>query len=373
MTQKFIYPFILILSLASCSADGPKGTDSGIIEPTSCNSSPIAKGTRLLGIDLLDINETGSFDNNLSKAEEFRYEFVALHVAWTSIETQKETYEDPGNSLTLLNDVVNNNDLKFSLTIRPIDITGKTVPSDLATTRFNDPEMIQRFKNLLDFVLTRVSYQRLTSLQVGNEIDGYNTSLEDPEFWSDYGIFLTQINAYLDASYPGLKMGYTGTFHGMTKGPLKELGVFTALATAVDILGVTYYPINSDFSVMSPDVINNDLNTLIAEFPSSTIYLQEVGYQTSETNQSSNIKQSQFVCDFFSAWDDHTEAIQLVNWVRLNDVSATYAQELAGPYDINGEGFTEYLRTLGLRTYDGEGTDKEAFGTLVKEATKRGW
>ena len=73
------------------------------------------------------------------------------------------------------------------------DLTGKTVPADLDTTRFNSATMKARFKGLIDYVFTKIDYQLLTSLQIGNEIDGFNTSSEHSDFWSDYGSFLLDI------------------------------------------------------------------------------------------------------------------------------------------------------------------------------------
>ena len=59
------------------------------------------------------------------------------------------------------------------------------MPADLENTRFNTELMKSRFKSLIDFVFTKIDYHLLTSLQIGNEIDGYDTSNENPDFWSD--------------------------------------------------------------------------------------------------------------------------------------------------------------------------------------------
>jgi len=47
------------------------------------------------------------------------------------------------------------------------------MPADLAGTPFDDPAFIQRFKALLDYVLAQIPDLQLTSLAIGNEIDGY--------------------------------------------------------------------------------------------------------------------------------------------------------------------------------------------------------
>jgi len=260
-----------------------------------------------------------------------------------------------------------------SLTIRPIDLTGKTVPADLDDTRFNTELMKSRFRSLIDFVFTKIDYQLLTSLQIGNEIDGYDTSNEHPEFWSDYGEFLFDIRTYVDSLYPGLKVGFTVTLLGVTSGEHSTSGVFEALSDAVHVVGVTYYPQNDDFTVMDPNVVDTHFEAITSKFPDKTIYLQEVGYQTSSGCNSSERKQAQFICNVFHAWDTYKDNIKLVEFVRLNDVSHSQAKELAGPYGIGDNKFIEYLRTLGLRTSDGNGIDKEGFTVLKEHANLRGW
>ncbi len=63
----------------------------------------------------------------------------------------------------------------FAFTLRPIDIQGKMVFSNLFETRFNDPQMINRFRQLIDFIFTIVDPDLVMNFQIGNEIDGYDT------------------------------------------------------------------------------------------------------------------------------------------------------------------------------------------------------
>lgn len=355
------------LLLAACANDDDTPTPTEF----ECNQSIEPKDGRLLGVDILDETSGSDFSNNFNQARRAGIDFIHLHLPWTSIETSPENFEDPGNALATFNNFITQNNIKFNLTIRPIDLTGKTVPEDLVSVRFNNSIMIERFAEVLDFVFTKIDPARLTNIQIGNEIDGYDTSAEPSTFWSDYGEFLFAINTYLDQNYPGLKMGFTGTFEGLTKGQLHDLGVFTALAGVVDVVGVTYYPKDENFNVDPVDVPFTDLATLSAEFPDKTIYLQEVGYHTSDVTSSNEQKQAEFVCNMFAAWDKHKEQIPLMLWVRLNDVTTSKAQDLAGPYGLSSEPFIEYLRTLGLRTESGN--DKLGFEIFVNEAQERGW
>jgi hypothetical protein len=153
---------IFCLTLLSCTNEP--------IDPVnefSCEiQNPISKGSRIIGLDLLDFTESNTFDQNISLATELGIEFIALHLTWSSIETSANNYEDPFSALELLSQYAQNNNLKFSLTISPIDIPGKTVPADLENTRFSDTEMIIRFESLVDFII----------ICINNKINEYTKS-----------------------------------------------------------------------------------------------------------------------------------------------------------------------------------------------------
>jgi len=375
MQNKNLLPFVLIgfiITMVSCKkaeSNCPENNNppSGF---TCLMDSPIDKGDRMMGIDLLNLTETGTFDNNLSLATELGMDFIALHVNWASLEPEPGVYTDPFNAITLLGQAAVDNGMKFSLTVRPIDLTGKTVPEDLQNERFNSIELQSRFQSLIDYIFTLVNPSTLLNLQIGNEIDGYDNSLEHEEFWSDYGSFLFESTQYAHSLEPELKVGYTATYHGLMGNQV----LFSALNNAVDILGVTYYPLaDSSFNTDSPDVVFDDFQSMVNAFPSIDIYLQEVGYQSSTICSSSESQQAEFYCNFFSAWDTHASRIKSAEIVRLNDISLSSAEEAAIPYGINSIGFIEYLRTLGLRTHDGEGLNKPAYDVIKENMEVRGW
>ncbi len=359
---------ILLFIFTSCSDSNT--TDPDETSDSICqDQNPIEKGDRLLGLDLLNLTETNTFDQNITLGNDLGIEFIALHLTWNSIEVSPENYQDPFNALELLGQVAVSNDYKFSLTIRPIDLVGKTVPTDLTTTRFNDPIMITRFQSLVDFIFTKLGSSVLLNFQIGNEIDGYNTSDEPISFWEDYKIFLQEATQYLHSIDSDILVGFTATYDGL----MRDISRFNSLVEAVDVLGVTYYPLQSDFSVEEPDIVFEDFDKLIDTYGSYPIYIQEIGYQTSEMNNSSESKQAEFYCNVFKAWDLHTEHIKSINILRLNDLSEEEAINAAGPYGLSNDEFIEYLRSLGIRTYENEGQNKQAFEIIKRSMKDRGW
>ncbi len=61
----------------------------------------------------------------------------------------------------------------------------------------------------------------------------------------------------------------------------------------------------------------------------------------------------------------------MIDFTWLHDLSASGAKSVGSGYGLTDKKFTEFLRTLGLRTHDEK--DKKALGVIRDEASKRGW
>ena len=212
---------------------------------------------------------------------------------------------------------------------------------------------------------------------IGNEVDNFDPGA-DHNFWVGYAQFLAAVHGYVTSNHPGLAVGFTATLDGWTlPGRTTHDGwptaqVLTTFASNVDAAGVTYYPLNADFTMKSPSVVQGDLAALVSAVPSQVpIHLQEVGYATSPTCASSEVAQASFLCEVFAAWDAHADRIPRLSWLRLNDVSESQALALAGPYGTTATTFTEYLRTLGLHQVTGQA--KAAYAALSTETARRGF
>jgi len=49
------------------------------------------------------------------------------------------------------------------------------------------------------------------------------------------------------------------------------------------------------------------------------------------------------------------------------------ADDLGGSYGVSDEAFYQYLQTLGIRTFEGNGSNKAAFAAITEETAKRNW
>lgn len=388
--KSFIFIFIIIL--ISCDVS----SESDYIIPEIRTVPVIERGNRTIGLDILNSTEEGTrngngFIDDIHLIKELGAELFSLHVPWTLFEQSEGVYNDPFISIFI--DVCVEYDIKISFTIRPVDISGKTVPDDLTDKRFNNEEMIARFNSLITYLLTRTGnyhtdvqfYQVLESIQIGNEIDGYTPVISesgqnrtDLNYWSDYAIFLQESVNHIHSIDSSLTTGFTITYQGYHT---ENYNTFLKWSEITDVVCITYYPLDRNFDVLSPEHPLEELDLMVAAFPGKRIFLEEVGYQTSSRNNSSESKQALFFRNFFTAWDRHASVIEIVNINRLNDipekgytVNNEYiggANDMAAPYGIGSKNFTEYLRTLGLRTFEGD--NKEALNILSQELEERGW
>ncbi len=290
---------------------------------------------------------------------------VGLFQKWSAIETSPLNY-----NMTVF-DIANIYypavNMPIDLTITPINTNVLEVPSDLTSAAFNSTVMISRFNRLLDSVKAHIPNVTLSSLVIGSEHDVYignNTSL-----WADYTVFYNAVMAHAKVLWPGLKVATELTFDGITSHSTQA----QTLNTNSDYIGVSYYPLNSNFTVKSPTVIPVDFSTLVNLFPTKKLCFYQYGYPSSATCNSSNALQTQFITQTFLSWDVYAANIRLIDFTWLHDLDPAQVSALGNYYGITNAAFLEYLRTLGLRTWNGNGADKPALNELRCQAKVRGY
>lgn len=328
-----------------------------------CHS--LNKGTRVLGVDVT-MAQDNNYNEAATRAQNAGAQVVDLAFDWIGLEIA------PGNcsnqQLPIANYYYPLRKLRIDLAINPVDTVGPQLPADLANRNYDDPLVISRFEQCLASVFSQIPKVTINALVIGNEIDAGLKNNADQ--WSHYINFFQAIRSYLKTNYPSLVVGTTSTFYGLigtSKTQMLQINQFT------DAVMVTYYPLYNTYLVKDPSIIASEIATMIGIYPSKTIYMMEVGYPSSSYNNSSEVKQSQFVSTFFSVWDTYATHIAFVSFSILTDRSQAYADQ-AGQYYGNGsKAFTEYVRTIGLFSYPSTGTAKQAYGTLKQQAKSRGW
>jgi hypothetical protein len=361
-------PWILLASLFACHAS----------QPPSPGETP--QGSRTLAMDFLDVTPTSDFNQNLSFAQANGVAVMHLHLAWNLIEPSTPadcatlgTYQDPyGGALGAFDALLAQQGFQLSLGVLPSTTNISLLPTGLEGKAMDDPLVICRFEQMLDFVFSKLPNTTLFNLQLGNEIESFAPAT-DAAFWTHYAAFLSAVRQYVQAQHPQLPIGIAASLDatlGNSSNASAQAGI-AQLNAVGDYVGVNYYPIDSTFQVKDPSVAGTDIAALVAAYPAPPIDFQEIGYPSSSTNGSTETQQCDFLHAVFQAWDAHPTQIRLMTFVRLNDLSDDAAMALASGYGETSPAFVQYLETLGLRTYSG--ADKLAFTQLTTETSERGW
>lgn len=380
MMKAFFFILVCFLYLGCSKSSG--GNDGGTQAPAAytCNSSPVAKGSRAFGMDILDVPTGGAYTDSLASLKSMGGTFQTLHLYWNQIEgvgsgTTSGTFADPYNSLVSMNSIANTQNIKLSLRIHPVDIPGKYVPSDLSGTRFNTVIMKTRAKAMIDYVFTQISKNNVNQIFLGNEIDGYNPG-SDTTFWTDYPDFLNDVRTYINATY-NVPVGFITTLAGVTEatktlaGGWNSVNVFNSWMAVVDTLGVTYYPLTATFQMKPNTGVATDFQKLTA-FTTKPIHIEEVGYSSSSATAGSEYLQAEFFCEVFKAWDTYHTKIPSLAVLRMVDKTRADAESKATDYGLTGnESFIEYIRTLGVKS--NTSVAKPAFTLIESELDKRGF
>ncbi|MBI5530506.1 MAG: hypothetical protein HY918_03320 [Candidatus Doudnabacteria bacterium] len=326
--------------------------------------TPVSKGGRLLGIDITT-TENNNFTEATSKAKELGSEVVSLSLNWDDIETSPGVYNNP--NLAIANDFYSAQGLKVTLNVRAIDTNGRHTPSDLNNLSLDDTALISRYNTMIDYCLGQLNKVNLNALSLSNEVDPYLSSSGQ---WSNFGAFTFAVKNHVKATHPNLPVSFTAALPDLL-GSHKTY--YKALYQEMDAVFTTYYPLEADFSVQDPAVAITDIKNLVTEYSNKNIYFFEVGYPTSAVDNSSEEKQATFVKNIFSSWDTYKDRIPFISFTWLTDRSSSSVDGFAQYYQLSDAKFKEYLRSLGLRTYPGSGTDKLGFTALKTEAKARGW
>ncbi len=310
-------------------------------------------------------NTSFNYDSCFAIGKKLGMTQTGLFQVWASIETSPLTY-----NFTIF-DIANSyypaQNIAIDLTLAPIATNVLEVPSDLTTISFSSIVMINRFKRLLDSINTHIPNITLSSLVIGSEHDVYLGS--NTAKWNEYTIFYNAASAYAKTIWPGLKVATELTFDGI----VNQNSFAQTLNTSSDYIGVSYYPLNSNFTVKPVSAIPIDFTTLVGLYPSKPLCFYQYGYPSSSTCNSSDLQQSQFISQTFTSWDTYASQIKLIDFTWLHDLSPSTVAYYSTYYGISNPVFLEYLRTLGLRTWGSIGTDKLALHELQCQAKQRGY
>ncbi len=327
----------------------------------------ITPTSNFIGVDVSTQPQNASFnyDSCFILGKNLGMSRVGVYQNWTAIETSPTTY-----NMTIM-DIANvyypAYNMSIDLTITPIHTNNLEVPSDLISVPFDNPVFINRFNRMLDSVKAHIPNVTLSSLVIGSEHDVYLGS--NSTLWGQYITFYNSVINHAKTLWPGLKVATELTFNGI----ISQNTFAQALNTNSDYIGVSYYPLNTDFTVKPVSVIPTDFASLVTLYPTKPLCFYQYGYPSSATCNSSQALQAQFISQTFTSWDAYASHIKMIDFTWLHDLDMALVNYYGTYYGLTDSVFLEYLHTLGMRTWNGNGSNKLAFDELQCQAKQRGY
>ena len=324
----------------------------------------IENNSRLLGM-AINVIPNSDYLSSVVEIKKIGVNFTPLTLFWDEIESSPNQYND--DMLELINAYFPSADMGLVLVINPIDTGKSRVVSDLLDKPLDDPQIISRFNKMIDHVYEKIPDEKLTALVIGNEIDGY---LGQHNKWKEYEKFYSKVTEHIKNKerWKDVPIGTKVMFHGVVEKYSEEIRTINKYS---DVVMVTYYPLNPDFTFRDPTDIHTDMDLVIKQADGKPIFFMEMGYSSGSIVNSSPDKQREFVTEVFKAWDSNAEHVVAINFVWMHDISDSGLLYYADYYGISDPVFSDYLGTLGLKHHDGK--PKLAWITLKEESAKRGW
>ena len=293
-----------------------------------------------------------------------------LQIDWPELEPSPSSYDKAGFEQRLFE--MKNQGLQPFLLISAFDSDGPVVPDYLTGLDFDDSELIQRFNNLMDWVIPMLVEYGGFLISISNEPD--NSFGEVPGLNNQILEFL--INAKEHIHQINDEMAVTVTF---AEGSLDEdkPGIADILAVC-DVASWNFYGAKANFNNPDPfyyvaqteSEIKSDIQRVLDVSGEKLIVFQELGMYSGNTSLNSSEEiQRKFFEVFFSEMKNQERIraafnFQLVDWSpEVTQIFNELLEDEGLPEDFV-EQFAESLETIGLINYD-DGTRKSSWNEFI--------
>jgi hypothetical protein len=277
---------------------------------------------------------------------------------WNELELPEGTYDF--HELDFKASIAKKFNLPVYLNLRIIDTLARSMPAPYAAWRFDDPRMTEKLTALLTAIQAR-NPAEIRWISIGNEVDPYFMKHLDEV--TAYRQLLLNLTPVVKKLFPGVILTVNFEFNGIDHlnkelKPIFDLG---------EIFSVTYYPLNPDFTVRPPDVIQGDFKLILAAAGGKPVMFQEVGYPSSELLGSSPAKQALFLQMFFDQLRGSQPAVIGMTYLFMSDLPKALVESFGEYYNQPGsDKFKAFLATLGL--FDGAGNPKPGWEVFERNA-----
>lgn len=314
-----------------------------------------------------NLGADGAYDRTFSEALRAGSETQVLPQDWNELETAPGIFEPATNFLAIADGYYPARGVPIHLVIRPLHTSRKVVPADLMNLPLDDPQVIERFERLLDWIATQIPRVELTSLSIGSEVDIYLWG--DPQRWQAWTTFYAAVASYARKLFPGTLISCETTYAAFG-GP--DLDRVRQLHRHSDAIGVSYYPMTAGLAgVRPPAAVHADFRTVVNAIPVKPIIYYQIGYPSSPVLGSSPEQQAAFISETFRAWDEHPQRILMLNFQWMHETPEIGLDQYAEYYRYDTPEFRAFLGSLGFQSWSGK--PKPAWEALRREAAARGF
>lgn len=247
------------------------------------------------------------------------------------------------------------------LGITLINTTKRDMPDDLLHKDWQDPVILERFAKLIEAMSKKLP-KSVPYVVIGNEVDVYFEKY--PDEMDAYLSFYARAKDIVKQYYPDAVVGISVTFDGWHAKNRQEN--ISKVIAASDAAIFTFYPLFSKPPEPSKG-IPELLDELIAASQSKDVYLQEVGFPTTDVIDANEFMQAEFFRTVIPAINARNQ-IKLASIFALHDLDPPICDLLTSYYGFSlSSDVHDFLCTLGLRDY--EGKPKQAWGVVEELLT----
>jgi hypothetical protein len=247
--------------------------------------------------------------------------------------------------------------LGLNLNFRVIDTNNRSGP--YSRLGFNDQRHVDALIKVLRALGPRTK-GRVRWVAIGNEVDAYLGS--HPSEIADYAAMLQRVRPVIREQFPNALFTVNFQF-----GSIIGFERYRSITDLLDAYSFTYYPLNPDFTMQSPNVVFDDIRRMVEVVPNRPVIIQEIGYASSVALRSSNEQQARFVENAFEALKQHEGQVLAATFLFMSDLSKSTVDALAKYYKLpKNSNFKAYLETLGF--FDSKARAKPAWDVFRREA-----
>lgn len=247
------------------------------------------------------------------------------------------------------------------VTIKTIDTSSRTIPSDLQNKAWDDPTMIARWKTMAAKIAT--FSRRLKWLNLGNEVDVYLTA--HPSELGSYYSFVDAGERAVAAVSPAISTGLVFAFDSYQ---LNDM-TFRALSPLLHHVSFTYYAGNilapGGVGQRDPADVPFDIALMVSAAKGKPLVMTEIGFSSSPSIGSSQTLQQAFYSNIFAALSVNGGKVSAASFSFMSDIPSSVANDFAGVYG-GSQAWASWFQHLGL--FDAQGSPKAGWTTFQTQA-----